>query len=230
MDASRRAPRRPTASSSIRVVRDQIGHGADWIKVYADYRWGRAAARPTFTLEELTARRRRPRSSSGTPVAAHATTAEGMRRAMLAGVETIEHGDAGTPEMFKLMAELTSRSVRRSRPATRRRNTRAGRRAAARARRDRPQARQLQGGARRRRHDSQRQRRRRVHARRQRARAGIDGGLRNVAARRAEERDVGRRAGAAHGRSHRPRQARAARRPRRRRRRSRRATSPRCVA
>jgi len=38
-------------------------------------------------------------------VAAHSTTAEGMRRAVLAGVSTIEHGDNGTPEVFKLMAE-----------------------------------------------------------------------------------------------------------------------------
>jgi imidazolonepropionase-like amidohydrolase len=91
--------------SLIRVVRDQIGHGADWIKVYADYRWGaRGEAAPTFSVDELrtiveTAR------SSGRPVVAHATTAEGMRRAVMAGVETIDHGDAGTPEVFKLMKE-----------------------------------------------------------------------------------------------------------------------------
>src|SRR5882762_946237 len=72
----------------IRVVRDQIGHGADWIKVYADYRWGdHGQAAPTFSLEELklvveTAR------SSGRPVSAHSTTPEGMRRSVLAGVET----------------------------------------------------------------------------------------------------------------------------------------------
>ena len=88
-----------------RAVRDQIGRGADWIKVYADYRWGpNGESRPTFTVEELThivdiAR------SSGRPVAAHASTAEGMRRAAVAGVETIEHGDGGTPEVFRLMAE-----------------------------------------------------------------------------------------------------------------------------
>jgi imidazolonepropionase-like amidohydrolase len=85
-------------------VRDQIGKGADWIKVYADYRWGAQGAAPTFSLEELkliveTAR------SSGRAVSAHATTAEGMRRATLAGVETIEHGDGGTPEVFRLMKE-----------------------------------------------------------------------------------------------------------------------------
>src|SRR5882724_7729812 len=87
-----------------RVVRDQIGHGADWIKVYADYRWGTQGAAPTFSLEELkliveTAR------SAHVPVSAHATTTEGMRRATLAGVETIEHGDGGTPEVFRLMKE-----------------------------------------------------------------------------------------------------------------------------
>jgi imidazolonepropionase-like amidohydrolase len=92
------------AESLTRVVRDQIGHGADWVKVYADYRWGPAGdAMPTFSLDELkrivdTAR------SSGRPVAAHAATAEGMRRAVEAGVETIEHGDGGTPEVFALMA------------------------------------------------------------------------------------------------------------------------------
>ncbi|RMF21527.1 MAG: amidohydrolase family protein, partial [Bacteroidetes bacterium] len=89
----------------IRVVRDQIGHGVDFIKVYADYRWGpQGEARPTFTREELETIVR-VAASSGRPVVAHAATAEGMRRAVLAGVQTIEHGDAGTPEVFRLMAE-----------------------------------------------------------------------------------------------------------------------------
>jgi imidazolonepropionase-like amidohydrolase len=88
-----------------RVARRQIGKGADLIKVYADYRWGpNGEARPTFTLEELTAIVDVARSS-GRPVVAHAATAEGMRRAVLAGVETIEHGDGGTPEVWRLMAE-----------------------------------------------------------------------------------------------------------------------------
>jgi imidazolonepropionase-like amidohydrolase len=92
-------------ASLVRVVRDQIGHGADWIKVYADYRWGaRGEAAPTFSIDELktivdTAR------SSGRPVVAHASTAEGMRRAVLAGVETIEHGDGGTADVFRLMKD-----------------------------------------------------------------------------------------------------------------------------
>jgi imidazolonepropionase-like amidohydrolase len=88
-----------------RVVRSQIGKGADWIKVYADYRWGpNGESRPTFTVEELT-HIVEVAGSSGRPVVAHASTAEGMRRAAVAGVESIEHGDGGTPEVFKLMAE-----------------------------------------------------------------------------------------------------------------------------
>ena len=90
--------------SLTRVVRDQIGHGADWIKVYADYRWGTQGAAPTFSLEELKLAVETARSAN-VPVAAHATTTEGMRRAILAGVETIEHGDGGTPELFRLMKE-----------------------------------------------------------------------------------------------------------------------------
>lgn len=86
-----------------RVVRDQISHGADWIKIYADYRWGpRGEARPTFTENEWKAIIDAA-STSGHPVVAHASTLEGMRRAIMAGVETIEHGDAATAETFALM-------------------------------------------------------------------------------------------------------------------------------
>lgn len=88
-----------------RVVREQIGKGADWIKVYADYRWGTGgAAHATFTLDELKLAVEVARSA-GVPVAAHATSTEGARRAILAGVETIEHGDGLTPELFRLMKE-----------------------------------------------------------------------------------------------------------------------------
>jgi imidazolonepropionase-like amidohydrolase len=88
-----------------RVVREQIGKGADWIKVYADYRWGAGGlAHATFTLEELRLAVM-VAGSAGIPVSAHATSTEGMRRAILAGVETIEHGDGGTPELFRLMKE-----------------------------------------------------------------------------------------------------------------------------
>jgi imidazolonepropionase-like amidohydrolase len=88
----------------LRVIRDQIARGADWIKFYADFLWGPGkGARPTFTLDEMkriveTAR------NAGCPVAAHATSKEGMRLAALAGVATIEHGNDGDVEVFRLMA------------------------------------------------------------------------------------------------------------------------------
>lgn len=89
----------------VRAVREQVGHGADWVKVYADYRRGPGGtAVPTLSLEELTALVEEAHSA-GRPVAAHATTPEGMRRATLAGVQTIEHGYQGTEEVFRLMAE-----------------------------------------------------------------------------------------------------------------------------
>lgn len=89
----------------IRVTRDQIAHGADWVKVYADYRWGpRGETMPTFSEAELRAMVETARSS-GRAVVAHSSTPEGMRRAIMAGVETIDHGDAGTPEIFALMKE-----------------------------------------------------------------------------------------------------------------------------
>ncbi len=89
----------------IKEVRTQIGRGADVVKVYADYRWGQdEQPAPTFSIEELQAAVETA-ASSGRYVVAHAGTAEGMRRAILAGVHTIEHGDLGTPEIFRLMKE-----------------------------------------------------------------------------------------------------------------------------
>lgn len=89
----------------IRATREQIGKGADIVKVYADYRWGSGEpSRPTFSQEELNAIVQTARSA-GRPTIAHATTPEGMRRATEAGVETIEHGDDGTPEVFRLMKQ-----------------------------------------------------------------------------------------------------------------------------
>jgi len=88
----------------VRVTRDQIGRGADWIKVYADYRWGAGGtAAPTFTEQELRTIVE-VAASSGRWVVAHAGTAEGMRRAVAAGVRTIEHGDGADAEVFELMA------------------------------------------------------------------------------------------------------------------------------
>ena len=89
----------------VRVVRDQIKHGADWIKVYADYRWGPTGeTRPAFTESELRAAVEIA-ESSGRHVVAHASSAEAMRRATMAGVANIEHGDFGTTEVFTLMAQ-----------------------------------------------------------------------------------------------------------------------------
>ena len=89
----------------VRVARGQIAHGVDFIKIYADYRWGpNGETRPGFTLEEIQ-HIVQAANSSGRPVVAHASSPEGMRRAILGGVETIEHGDEGTPEIWKLMVE-----------------------------------------------------------------------------------------------------------------------------
>src|SRR4051812_42642537 len=88
-----------------RVVREQIGKGADWVKVYADYRWGAGGgAHATFTLDELKTAVEVAKSA-GIPVSAHSSSTEGSRRAILAGVETIEHGDGLTPELLRLMKE-----------------------------------------------------------------------------------------------------------------------------
>ena len=89
----------------IHVVRDQIAHGADWIKIYADYRWGpNGETMPTFSEAELRAAVETAKSS-GRYVVVHSSTAEGMRRAIMAGVDDVEHGDGGTAEVFALMKE-----------------------------------------------------------------------------------------------------------------------------
>ncbi|HJP99634.1 MAG TPA: amidohydrolase family protein [Rhodanobacteraceae bacterium] len=87
----------------IAAVRDQAGHGADWIKIYADYHCGKShGSVPTFTQAELNAGVEAAHSL-GLPVSMHTTTPEGMRRAILAGTNTIEHGFYGTPEVFAMM-------------------------------------------------------------------------------------------------------------------------------
>jgi imidazolonepropionase-like amidohydrolase len=87
----------------IRAVRDQVAGGADIVKFYADYHWGKGEpSRPTLSQAELNAGVAAAHDA-GRLVAVHATTAEGMRRAILAGADTIEHGYGGTAEVFKLM-------------------------------------------------------------------------------------------------------------------------------
>jgi len=86
-------------------VRTQINKGADLIKLYADYRWGiDGKAMPTFSTEEI-AMATGIAKSSGRQTVAHASTLEGMRRAIMGGVSTIEHGDEGDEAIFKLMKD-----------------------------------------------------------------------------------------------------------------------------
>ncbi|MEO9133330.1 MAG: amidohydrolase family protein [Sphingomonas sp.] len=87
----------------VRAVRSQIAAGADIVKFYADYRWRPGEpSRPTLSAAELKAGTDAAHDA-GRIVAVHAATAEGMRRAIAAGVDTIEHGYGGTPDIFKAM-------------------------------------------------------------------------------------------------------------------------------
>jgi imidazolonepropionase-like amidohydrolase len=89
----------------IRVTREQIARGADWIKVYADYRWGpNGETMPAFSEAELRTMVETA-ETSGRAVVAHASSPEGMRRAIMAGIRNIEHGDGVTPEILSLMKE-----------------------------------------------------------------------------------------------------------------------------
>ena len=93
------------ADELIKEIRTQIGKGADVIKLYADYRWGRdGKPMPTFTVPDLALAVEQAKSA-GRTLAVHSSTEEGMKRSIAAGVTTIEHGDEGTPEVFKLMKE-----------------------------------------------------------------------------------------------------------------------------
>jgi imidazolonepropionase-like amidohydrolase len=89
---------------TIRAVRDQVATGADIVKFYADYHWGKGEpSRPTLSQAELDAGTAAAHDA-GRLVAVHASTAEGMMRAVRAGVDTIEHGYGGTVDVFKAMA------------------------------------------------------------------------------------------------------------------------------
>jgi len=90
---------------TVRAVRDQIGGGATLIKFYADYHWGKGEpTRPTLSQAELSAGVAAAHDA-GREVAVHASSAEGMRRAIMAGADTIEHGYGGTDEIFRLMKQ-----------------------------------------------------------------------------------------------------------------------------
>jgi len=108
------APEHPVAQGAdeadgldgvVHVARNQIAHGVDLIKIYSDYRWGpNGETRPGFTPGEIQ-RIVEAANNSGRPVVAHSSTPQGMRNAIMGGVDTIEHGDDGTPEIWKLMVE-----------------------------------------------------------------------------------------------------------------------------
>jgi imidazolonepropionase-like amidohydrolase len=79
-----------------RAVREQIGHGADLIKVYADWQY------PTLTVEEMSVIVEEAHKA-GRKVAAHATTPEGQRNAITAGVDSIEHGHGADKQNLEMM-------------------------------------------------------------------------------------------------------------------------------
>ena len=89
----------------VAAARRQMGAGADVVKLYGDYRWGAGEeSRPTYTLGELR-EVVEAAHSAGREVAIHASTPEGMRRAVVAGADTIEHGNGGTTEIFRMMKQ-----------------------------------------------------------------------------------------------------------------------------
>lgn len=91
--------------AAIAAVREQAGHGADWIKIYADYRIGPGGSvQPAFTETELRAMVEAAHLS-GRPVTVHATSDAGVRMSVLAGVDSVEHGDTASEETFKLMKQ-----------------------------------------------------------------------------------------------------------------------------
>jgi imidazolonepropionase-like amidohydrolase len=79
-----------------RAVREQIQYGADLIKVYADWQ------HPTLTVEEIRVIVEEAHKQ-GLKVAAHATTPEGIKNAVTAGVDSIEHGHRADREALEMM-------------------------------------------------------------------------------------------------------------------------------
>ena len=88
-----------------KAVREQSARGADWIKIYADYRTGvDGTSRPTFTIEEMKAMVAASHVT-GRKVAVHASTDAAIRMAVLAGADTIEHGYGASEATMRLMKE-----------------------------------------------------------------------------------------------------------------------------
>ncbi len=79
-----------------KAAREQMDHGADWIKVYMTHRsWvdkdGNLVSQPTLTLEEIKAITSEVHGW-GRKVACHAYSGEGLQRALDGGCDSIEHG------------------------------------------------------------------------------------------------------------------------------------------
>ena len=95
-----------SAEECRKAVREQTGHGADWIKVYSDRSYyvegGVLKDVPTFTMEELRAivdETHRERKK----IASHAIALYGVHNSVEAGVDSIEHGDYIAPEDLQTM-------------------------------------------------------------------------------------------------------------------------------
>lgn len=90
---------------AVRAVREQASRGADWIKFYADYRVGpKGETMPTLSAAEMKAIVDAAHQL-GRPVSAHAGSDAGVRMAVEAGVDTIEHGDAATEATMKMLKQ-----------------------------------------------------------------------------------------------------------------------------
>ncbi|HSS45208.1 MAG TPA: amidohydrolase family protein, partial [Thermoanaerobaculia bacterium] len=92
-----------------KAAREQLDHGADWIKVYMTHRsWvdsaGHLVSQPTLTLEEIRAIVDEAHGW-GRKVACHAYNGVGLHRALDGGCDSIEHGleldDASVAQMVK---------------------------------------------------------------------------------------------------------------------------------
>ena len=105
MDLPYGAQQATGAVEAVKAVREQSSRGADWIKIYADYRTGiDGSTRPTFTPDELKAMVEASHVT-GRKVAVHASSDAAIRMAVLAGADTIEHGYGASEATLRLMAE-----------------------------------------------------------------------------------------------------------------------------
>jgi imidazolonepropionase-like amidohydrolase len=92
-----------------KAVREQISYGTDWVKIYANTGGlhetsdGYVDSPPNWTKEEIEAVVSEAHAR-GVKVAAHARSDSGVRLAVAAGVDSIEHGDSIRPDIAAEMA------------------------------------------------------------------------------------------------------------------------------